>query len=63
MIAARKKSTRIIEVAAVEDSGGLEWSAPELPERSGGGEMIADLPPAEVAKQIVAWLQARGVTS
>jgi electron transfer flavoprotein beta subunit len=63
MIAARKKPTRIIEVAAVEDPGGLAWSAPELPVRSGDGEMLVDLPATETARQIVAWLQARGLTS
>jgi len=62
MITARKKPFRVIESDVVDDPGGLTWSAPETPPRTGDGEIIAEVPAAEAAKRIVAWMQERGLT-
>jgi electron transfer flavoprotein beta subunit len=61
LIGARRKPAhrREVETQARSD---IAWREPRLPERSGDGEMIVDVPAQEAAKRVVTWLRERGLT-
>ena len=61
MIAARKKTIRVVEVDASGASPGMSWTAPRLPSHVNNGEILRDLAPAEAAKRIATWLRERGL--
>jgi electron transfer flavoprotein beta subunit len=56
IMAAKKKP---IETRSAEVGSGvrLEWSEPHLPEKTVSGTIVQDAPPAEAARQLVAWLK------
>jgi hypothetical protein len=54
-MAAKKKPIEAAPVSAEEPR--LAWSAPVVPEKTVTGTIVQDLPPAEAARQLVAWLQ------
>jgi electron transfer flavoprotein beta subunit len=55
IMAAKKKPIEAAPVSAEEPR--LAWSAPVVPEKTVTGTIVQDLPPAEAARQLVAWLQ------
>ena len=56
MAAKRKPLDRV--VASPEPAGDrIRWDEPFVPERVVTGTVVQDVPPAEAAKQLVAWLQ------
>ncbi len=58
IMAAKKKPLEIIEsIEAPEGSSG--WSAPYGQERTSGGTIVQDVPAAEAASQLVAWLREK----
>ncbi len=57
IMAAKKKPVDHIAVTVPSDSLRLRWSEPFVPERSSGGIILHDVPPADAAKQLVAWLK------
>jgi electron transfer flavoprotein beta subunit len=62
MIGARKKPMNVVSVATPLATHGISWTPPALPERSGDGEILRDLPAADAAKRIADWLRDRGLT-
>jgi electron transfer flavoprotein beta subunit len=62
IMAAKKKPVEQItaEPAAV---GRMTWSAPYVPERTVSGVILQDVPPAEAASQLVAWLREQKAIS
>lgn len=56
IMAAKKK---LIEgaPAVVDDGRRLEWSEPVVPDKTVSGTVVQDAPPAEAARQLVAWLR------
>ena len=54
-MAAKKKSIETTLVTAEQSR--LAWSEPVVPEKTVSGTIVQDLPPAEAARQLVAWLQ------
>lgn len=59
IMAAKKKPLETVSAAAPAPSDRIRWSEPCAPERSNTGTVIQDLPAAEAAKQLVAWLRER----
>ncbi len=57
IMAAKKKPVDQIAVTVPGDGARLRWSEPFVPERSTAGIILQDVPPAEAAKQLVAWLR------
>jgi electron transfer flavoprotein beta subunit len=62
IMAAKKKPVEQIaaEPGATER---ITWSAPYVPERTVSGVVLQDVPPAEAASQLVAWLREQKVIS
>lgn len=56
IMAAKKKPIEAVP-ASVEGERRLEWSEPAVPEKTVSGTIVQDAPPAEAARQLVAWLQ------
>ncbi|CAN5716852.1 electron transfer flavoprotein subunit beta [soil metagenome] len=56
IMAAKKKPQEILETRETPVSSG-RWSAPYVQERSAGGTIVQDVPAAEAATQLVAWLR------
>jgi electron transfer flavoprotein beta subunit len=57
IMAAKKKP---VDQGSATDSSAnarASWSDPVAPERTSGGVMVQDLPPAEAAQRLVAWLK------
>jgi electron transfer flavoprotein beta subunit len=57
IMAAKKKPVESVTGAAASDSRSISWGEPYAPERASSGIMVQDQPPAEAAKQLVAWLR------
>lgn len=55
IMAAKKKP--IEQVAGAADAARATWDAPVAPERAAAGIMVQDVPAAEAAKHLVAWLR------
>jgi electron transfer flavoprotein beta subunit len=55
IMAAKKKSIETRPMSAEESR--LAWSEPVVPEKTVSGTIVQDVPPAEAARQLVAWLQ------
>jgi electron transfer flavoprotein beta subunit len=62
IMAAKKKPVEQItaEPSAV---GRMTWSAPYVPERTVSGVIVQDVPAAEAASQLVAWLREQKAIS
>ncbi len=62
IMAAKKKP---VEQITAEHSavGRMTWSAPYVPERTVSGVIVQDVPPAEAASQLVAWLREQKAIS
>jgi electron transfer flavoprotein beta subunit len=56
IMAAKKKPTEVHE-ATVEGGSRLRWGEPYVPEKPVLGTIVQDVPAAEAAKQLVAWLR------
>jgi electron transfer flavoprotein beta subunit len=56
IMAAKKKPLETVSPADVP-AAQAEWSTPYVQERPAGGVIVQDVPPAEAAKQLVAWLR------
>lgn len=56
IMAAKKKLIEPV-AAAASNGAGLSWSEPLAPRRSSSGIVLQDVPAAEAARQLVAWLQ------
>ncbi len=57
IMAAKKKTIETTPVSA--EASRLAWSEPIVPEKTVSGTIVQDVPPAEAARQLVAWLQAQ----
>lgn len=57
IMAAKKKPLETVSATASASAKGLIWSEPFVPERTATGVMVADVPAAEAARQLVAWLR------
>lgn len=57
IMAAKKKPLDMVTVDAQPASDRMTWSEPKAPERTSGGTILQDVPPAEAAKQLVGWLK------
>lgn len=55
IMAAKKKP--IEQVAGAATAARATWSEPVAPERSAAGIVVQDVPPAEAARQLAAWLR------
>jgi electron transfer flavoprotein beta subunit len=56
IMAAKKKPIEAMP-ATLDGERRLAWSEPTVPEKTVSGTIVQDVPPAEAAKQLVAWLQ------
>lgn len=56
IMAAKKKPVDIVEGMSAPASR-TSWSTPFTQERTAGGVLVQDIPPAEAARQLVAWLR------
>ncbi len=60
IMAAKKKPIEVVTGAA-EGAGRVRWTAPKAPEKTVTGVILQDVPAAEAAKQLVAWLREQKV--
>ena len=60
IMAAKKKPIETSEIEAAA-SDRLRWEDPIVPSRAATGTIVQDLPPADAARQLVAWLQEQKV--
>jgi electron transfer flavoprotein beta subunit len=58
IMAAKKKPVEKIAVAAPAQDR-IAWSTPFVPAKAVSGTIVQETPPAEAARQLVAWLQER----
>ena len=56
IMAAKKKPVEKVPAPAVGDVR-MTWSAPQAPEKTVTGVLLQDVPAAEAARQLVAWLE------
>jgi electron transfer flavoprotein beta subunit len=59
MMAAKKKTIRVVEVGAPSTSARLEWSTPKAGERVAEGIILDGVPTGEAVSQLVSWLKER----
>lgn len=57
IMAAKKKPLDVVGAGPGDASSRLTWSEPEAPERVMTGVIVQDVPAAEAAQQLVAWLR------
>lgn len=57
IMAAKKKQLETVAASAPDCAPRLQWSEPYVPPRTTGGIVVQDAPPAEAARQLVAWLR------
>jgi electron transfer flavoprotein beta subunit len=56
IVAAKRKPTEVV-AAALAEGGRLSWGEPYVPQKPVLGTIVQDVPAAEAAKQLVAWLK------
>lgn len=57
IMAAKKKPLEQVSPSDVPSSDRMTWSEPTAPERTASGTILQDVPAAEAAQQLVAWLK------
>ena len=57
IMAAKRKPLDRVEASPKPADNRIAWGEPFVPERGVTGTIVQDVPPAEAAKQLVAWLQ------
>jgi electron transfer flavoprotein beta subunit len=57
IMAAKKKPIEQAPAPASAGDSRVTWTDPVAPERTSGGTILQDVPPADAAKQLVAWLK------
>ncbi len=57
IMAAKKKPLDRVAAEPEEAVARLSWDEPVVPERGAAGVVVQDVPPAEAARQLVAWLR------
>jgi electron transfer flavoprotein beta subunit len=61
IMAAKKKPFDTVAGTLAPDASRIEWGEPYVPERAAAGIILQDVPPAEAAQQLVAWLREQKV--
>ncbi len=59
IMAAKKKPVETVTSDSGTRSGRITWGEPTVPERDVTGIMLQDVPAADAAKQLVAWMRER----
>ena len=57
IMTAKRKPLDTVPASAPSSDGRLSWGEPFVPERGAAGVVLQDVPPADAAKQLVAWLK------
>lgn len=57
IMAAKKKPLETVPASVPASTRSIVWGEPYVPERASSGIIVQDQPPAEAAKQLVAWLR------
>jgi electron transfer flavoprotein beta subunit len=59
IMGAKKKPVEHVTRQAEDSTGRISWGAPFAPERASVGTIVQDVPAAEAARQLTAWLRER----